>query len=364
MEEEKRTMSGRDSMTKSNCLSRRELIRRAAALGVSLPFSGLILAACADDRPDPATDAEGPLADAVYMTPFGFIPSFFVMYVADRQGYWREEGLNVVIRGGQGTATAVQGVAGGSADLSTVSSLNSIPAIANEEFPLVNVGQYNQETLFSVVSRADEPIQSPEDMLGKTVGIWSAGGAAEMIAQIVVSTVGNIEDMGTEIVGGGPAGLPFLEKGDIDVWIAEEPDVRWLEEQGADLYSFSPDEFAPVPDMAFLVPRTLSEENPETVEKLLRGAHRAMEFSLDEGNVDAVVESIAEVNPDVDAEQVRFQVPILAQKLTAGGDKPLLTLDESAWETGQQLMVDAGLVKGAVPVNDLIDTGFATRVVE
>lgn len=366
-----RHMTEQQSAQGHNGISRRGFMAKSLKYGMGLTVlasGGGLLAACADDQ-DPevsgptASPARERLGEIAYTTPFGFIPSFFLIYAAAGEGYWDDEGLGVHVRGGQGTATAVQAVAGSSVDISSVGGMNSIQAIANEGFELVNIGQYNQESLFSVVSLPDAPIRSPEELVGKRVGVWSAGGATEMIVDVLAGVAGaDGSSIERPIVGGGPAGYAFLERGEVDAWIAEEPDLRTLERDGAAVFDFNPDEFAPIPDMAFLTRRAYVEEQPEILEAYLRGIRRSMEFCSDEGNHDRVVEHMAEFNPDVNRDDVKFQLPILVEKLTAGGKFDHLALDQGRWERGQQLMVDAGLVDSAVPVENLIDSSILDRL--
>jgi NitT/TauT family transport system substrate-binding protein len=299
------------------------------------------------------------LGSMVYTTPSGFIESFFVMYVADQEGFWKKQGLNVTVRGGQGTAAAVQAVAGGTADISSVGGMNTLTAL-DAGADLSVVGQYNQVGLWDMVSRADRPIKSPQELAGKKVGIWSAGGASELVLNVLAG-VGGVKESSVErpIVGAGPAGYAFLDKGSIDAWVAEPQTVNKLVADGAKVYRFGIDDFAPIPDQAFITSSKYANEQGPKIEAFLRGVKEAMEFVNDPNNLDQVAKDVLHFNPDLnesDLKEITLPVLIKALKTSSAG---YLQLQPQRWDDAIKTMRDAGLIKMDRPASDFLVTKYA-----
>ena len=95
-------------------------------------------------------------------------------YVAQDQGFYEEEGLNVTIKPGGPDIAPAQVIAGGGADV----ILDWMPsALASREkgLPLVNIAQPFKSSGMMLTCRKDAGVESPEDFRGKTLGVWFFG---------------------------------------------------------------------------------------------------------------------------------------------------------------------------------------------
>jgi NitT/TauT family transport system substrate-binding protein len=84
-------------------IARRDVIKGAG---------GLTLAATLGLPAIRTTSAAEPLT---FMTPFGFVPDFLEMMNMVSGGFLAREGFSPILRGGQGTATAIQQLMAGGA---------------------------------------------------------------------------------------------------------------------------------------------------------------------------------------------------------------------------------------------------------
>ncbi len=95
-------------------------------------------------------------------------------YVALENGYYDEEGLDVTIQPGGPDIAPPQVLAGGGADI----MLNWMPsALAARErgLPVVNIAQPFARSGLMLTCWADAGIESPEDLRGRTIGVWFFG---------------------------------------------------------------------------------------------------------------------------------------------------------------------------------------------
>jgi NitT/TauT family transport system substrate-binding protein len=95
-------------------------------------------------------------------------------YVAQDQGFYEEEGLNVTIKPGGPDIAPAQVIAGGGADV-VLDWMPSALASREKGLALVNIAQPFKSSGMMLTCRKDAGVASPEDFRGKTLGVWFFG---------------------------------------------------------------------------------------------------------------------------------------------------------------------------------------------
>ena len=95
-------------------------------------------------------------------------------FVAKDKGFYKEANLDVTINPGGPDVAPPQVIAGGGADV-VVDWMPSALASREKGVPLVNISQTFKHSGLELVCRKDTGIERPEDLKGKTVGIWYGG---------------------------------------------------------------------------------------------------------------------------------------------------------------------------------------------
>ncbi|MDN6783091.1 ABC transporter substrate-binding protein [Bifidobacterium mongoliense] len=123
---------------------------------------------------------------------------FAGMYVADKDGFYRDAGFDKVnlISGGSSATSAEAAVASGKALVGVSSPLITAPAIVNEGAGFKTIGALYQVNPFAIVSAASKPIRSVSDLKGKKIGVsdsntlvWKAFLKANKLSEKDVTTV-------------------------------------------------------------------------------------------------------------------------------------------------------------------------------
>ena len=95
-------------------------------------------------------------------------------YVAAAKGYYKDAGLDVVIKPGGPDVSPVQVLAGNQAD----AIVNWMPdALAAREagVPLVNIAQIFDKSGLMLTCKKSSGVNTPKDFKGKTLGVWFGG---------------------------------------------------------------------------------------------------------------------------------------------------------------------------------------------
>lgn len=95
-------------------------------------------------------------------------------YVAQDQGFYQDEGLNVTIKPGGPDIAPVQVIAGGGADV-VLDWMPSALASREKGLDLVNIAQPFKSSGMMLTCRKDAGVSSPADLKGKTLGVWFFG---------------------------------------------------------------------------------------------------------------------------------------------------------------------------------------------
>jgi ABC-type nitrate/sulfonate/bicarbonate transport system substrate-binding protein len=163
-------------------LRRRDVLRLAGLTGLGAGGSAL-LAACGGSDSSSSSGSGG--AGGSGGGSFGEIAvqlswikniEFAGEFFADSKGYYKKAGFSKVnlLAGGSAGTSAEAGVTTGKAFAGLSSPSLTAPAILKGA-KLKIVGATYQKNPFCIVSLASNPIKSPQDMLGKKIGVQSGG---------------------------------------------------------------------------------------------------------------------------------------------------------------------------------------------
>ncbi|SFA87475.1 NitT/TauT family transport system substrate-binding protein [Poseidonocella pacifica] len=124
-------------------------------------------------------------------------------YVAQDQGFYEEEDLNVTIKPGGPDIAPTQVIAGGGADV-TVEWMPAALSAREKGLPLVNIAQPFKSSGMMLTCLQETGITGPEDFPGRTLGVWFFGNEFPFLSWM--SQLGIPTD-------GGDAGVTVLKQG-------------------------------------------------------------------------------------------------------------------------------------------------------
>lgn len=138
------------------------------AIGALAVAGSLLLAGCA---PTSSTTSGEEGVTKVGLQ-FVFIKNvqFAGSYFADKNGYWKDGGLEVELMPGGPNLTVEPVVTSGKALVGIAHTAQAVQAI-NNGADLQIIGAGFQRNPFVLLSRADAPIKTPEDLPGKKIGV-------------------------------------------------------------------------------------------------------------------------------------------------------------------------------------------------
>ena len=160
---------------------------------------------------------------------------YLPLTIAERRGFFKEEGLTVDINDFGGGAKSLQALIGGSVDVVTGAYEHTIRMQAKFQNiqAVCELGRFPAIVIAVKKSRAGE-IKSAADFKGLKIGVTAPGSSTAITVQYAMVKAGlKAGDAAMIGVGGGAGGVAAIERGEIDVIVHLDPVIAKLEEDDA-----------------------------------------------------------------------------------------------------------------------------------
>lgn len=234
-----------------------------------------------------------------------------MFFLAEDNGYFKAEGLDVTIDQGNGSGAAVPLVANGTYDagFGDINALIELVAKKPEDAPIAVYVMFNQPP-FTIAVKADSPIKTPQDLVGKTLGGAANDGALKLFPAFC--KLAKIDCSGIKITNMQPnLREQMLMQGQVDGVFGyvntirfsakmigiEDSQIRYINygDYGMDLYS-----------NAIIVSQKLVKEKPEAVKGLVRALNKGLIDMLKDpkAGVAAVQKREPLIKPQVELERL------------------------------------------------------------
>jgi len=141
---------------------------------VTLGAATALLAACGDDKTSPSTSSSGgakSLGALSYQLSWVKNVEFAGAYVADTKGYYTAAGFGSVNLMAGGPNVSQDAVVASGKALIGISSPDITAAAILKGAGLMLIGAQYQKNPFAIMSLATKPINTPQDMIGKKIGV-------------------------------------------------------------------------------------------------------------------------------------------------------------------------------------------------
>lgn len=158
---------------------------------------------------------------------------YLPLTLAERLGYFRDEGLEVEIDDFPGGAKALQALIGGSADVASGGYEHTIQMHAKGQRLQAFVLQGNAALSLALVKGRFDTYAGPRDLKGRRIGVTAPGSSTHMVVNhLLASAQLKPEDVAIVGVGTGASAVGAVRSGQIDALSSVEPAVVMLERAG------------------------------------------------------------------------------------------------------------------------------------
>jgi len=320
-------------------------------------ITSLMLGACASMACVTASAADAKLEPITYLLPAPKnLPAFAPWIIAQEEGYFKDEGLDVTFVTGKGGVDVAKQVGAGNAPVG--GGIGDTPIIVRANgIPVKAVAVLGGGSLTLIASHENAPIDEPSQLKGKTITTMAYTDTT------YYSLLGTMQKAGltrndAEIQAAGPAGVWQLFAAGKAQAMAAVPDwVATVTQNGAKVHLMDPAKGFNSMAQAILASDDTIKNNPQLIQKIVRATLKGMALIMKDP--DAALQSYIKAIPAHKGREAEMkQVFELYNKYVYGGQKVLGQMDAERLAKVQQFYVSEGIVNKASPVDDLYTNQF------
>lgn len=215
-----------------------------------------------------------------FMFPVESVNQFHPFYIADKLGYFEEEGIEVVFADAGGSSAAIQQVIAGNAEAALPAPSAFLNAVA-QGYDLKWISSYQYANIFTLASAASSGIRKIEDLKGKKVGVSDLSGGEVPLVRAVLSEAGLTEgDVQLLPVGDGSAlTVEALRTGQVDAYSSSLFDIAAIRAQGIEMNTILPKEAQDFPANGVVVSAEKLSADPNLYEGFLRASAKGIAYA-------------------------------------------------------------------------------------
>lgn len=216
-----------------------------------------------------------------FMFPVESVNQYHPFYIADRMGFFAEEGLQVEFEDAGGSSAAIQQVLAGNAEAGLPAPSAFLNAVA-QGYDLRWVYSYQYANIFTLAATAESGITGMADLKGKRVGVSDLSGGEVPLVRAVLAEAGLSEGGDVRIVpvGDGSAlTVDALQSGQVDAYSSSLFDLAAIRSAGIDMVTILPQEAQDFPANGIVVTGQLLESEPEKLTGFLRAVAKGVAWA-------------------------------------------------------------------------------------
>lgn len=287
-----------------------------------------------------------------------FLPAFAPFQLALHKGYFKEAGLEVEFRTGKGGADVATQVAVGNADLG--GGIGDTPIIVRANgLEIRGVALLGGRGLTQIAWRADSGIGELADLKGKSIGVLSFQDTTYYNLLGVLAAVG-LDKGDVDIQAVGPGGIIQLSiAGQLQAMSGVPEWIAAIRGAGVEMNETPVDTVFPAMAQAIFASDKTVAERPEAIRGFVKAVLRAIdEIEADPKKAAAEYVSFVPQHQGKEDTIEGIMRDYVAKVYPAAENLPRGAFDPARIAAVQEFYVEAGIVKTAVPVEDVYSNEF------
>ena len=271
------------------------------------------------------------------------------IYAAQRQGYYRDSGIDLAIRQPGESTDAPKLLEAGRADFAIL-DIHDLGIAREHGFDVVGTMPIVQRPLAAVIARGNGPVHRPRDLDGHTVGVTGLPSDEAVVDSEVTADGGDPADVDRVTIGFNA--VSSLAAGKVDAatgfWNAEGVT---LQRQGIPIRVFKVNDYGapPYPELVLTASQQTIEREPELVDSMVAATTRGYEFvsAHPAKGLDDLLSSV----PSLDRADQAAQLRALRPDLRPAPFDPAVLREWAAWDLKHGLLERALDVEAAFRLN-------------
>lgn len=316
-----------------------------------LALAASALTAC-DRKPEataPAASAQ--LRKVKLLLDWRAEPTYAAFYIAKERGEFAKRGLDVELVEGSGATTSAQLIAAGTQYVIGSNSGEATAIARSQGLPIKSVAVYYRDVPTVIYSRADTPIRTPKDLVGRRMGLIS--GSITTDEYRALASANNLDRSKVKEVGAGFDVAPLLTKQVDGLMNYAELTPVELRLQGHKIETLRLADYGVhAYSLNLIANDKILQSDPKMVADVTAATNAGFAFVRE--NPAEAARIFSSLFPDKSPEYVRQSIAVVAGQIAA----PAGEQTREGWQTTLNTLGRLGLLKRPVTVEEVADARY------
>jgi NitT/TauT family transport system substrate-binding protein len=348
-------------------MTRRALLRNGGALSLVTLASGL-LSACSPGAtgaatPKPASPTQAPAMQTQQVSlRLGWLANsqYAGDFVAVDKGYYKEAGIDLRIDPGGPNIDPVSLTASGSNTIGNVSSIAAMFLARSQGVPVKAFATALQRHPFAFITTKDKHINSPQDFVGKKIGIQAT--ARPLIDAVIAKYNLPRDQVQISVIG---SDTTPLKTGQVDVitgWVIDAPQMAavgadavplLLWDMGIHLYAFT-----------YFTTDDVLKTKSDVLANFVRASSKGWAYAAQNPDeaTDISLKYGKDLKRDLELQTWKLEAPFMWSDVTK--ERGWGWMDAQVWDDAIKVYGDLGLLKNPITSADAMTQDVLSRVAD
>jgi len=331
-------------------------------LGIILLMGSILLIGCSANDKETGSQQETNKIEKVQVASWSkSITEQINLLVDEEKGFYSDKGIKVTFIPGAGGGDAIKNILTGQADIAFTDP-GSLYAALDKGEKLLAIYNIYPQNVFNVVSLKEKNITKPEDLKGKTIGVYSLSSGTRQNLLLLLHQVGLTENDVT-IVETGLLNFAPLMQGQVDATAATDTGLEIGKQKGlGDVNVMEVKDYLNLPSDIYVVTEKTYQEKKEVIQRFLEGYQNSTQWMLDNPEEAA---SLA-VKHAIDGKDEGMNLKIVnlrnISSLSSDPKKETLgALDLEILQKGADVYQSLGLINNKLDMSEVVIDNFISK---
>lgn len=333
----------------SQTLDRRSFLRRSGFTLIAAAAGPSLLSACGSN----SAAGSGSESRSRNITFLSYLPletlSLAPELLAVAGGYFKKHGLDVKLQPVKGSPQAMQTLLAGAGPITRIGQIDLVTAVGNKNQPMVNVGTLTRSSTIRFLYSKKNPLNKPEDLVGKTMGVPSEGGTSDKVVSLVMSNSRlDPKSVKRQVTGLTPGTFNLVQQGRIAGYVVSLDTANIVASQNSDAAIFDPGKYVNADRQVYVSTKEIVKNEADSLKAFMAAINDAIGAMVADEPLDETLKVLRSKYSFATLDDDKIAKASLQQSRNAwtGGKPtdPFLVTDEKAWAAGYEELVKAGMV--------------------
>lgn len=280
------------------------------------------------------------------------------LLVDEEKHFFSDHGLDMEFIPGAGGGDAIKNILSGQADIAFTDPGSLLFALDKGEKLKVIYNIYPQN-VFNVVSLKDKNITKPEDLKGKTIGVYSLSSGTRQNLLVLLHQAGLTENDVT-IVETGLLNFAPLMQGQVDATAATDTGLVMAKEKGlGDVNVLNVKDYLNIPSDIFVVTEEAYKEKKDLLQTFLNAYQRSAEWMINEPEAAAALAVDEAIDGKEEARNLEIiKLRNLSSQSELTKERGLGALDAEILQQAADTYFSLGLISKKLDMSEVVEEDF------